>query len=66
MQAHIPKEAYSLFGKGLGNGYQIEKACSDISIDSVLQIITQVRSRLLDFTLELKYQFPEELTEQEV
>jgi len=66
LQAHIPMEAYGLLGKGLGNGYQIEEAWTEISNDAVLQILTQVRSRLLDFTLELKDQFPDELTEQEV
>ncbi|WNC70547.1 hypothetical protein RGQ13_10405 [Thalassotalea psychrophila] len=66
LQAHIPMEAYSLLGKGLGNGYQIEKAWSEISPDSVLQILIQVRSRLLDFVLELKDQFPNELDDSQV
>lgn len=66
LQAHIPMESYSLLGKGLGNYYQIESAWSEISPDSVLQILIQVRSRLLDFVLELNDQFPSEMDEDQV
>lgn len=66
LQAHIPMEAYGLLGKGLDNSYQIESAWSEISHTSVLQILIQVRSRLLDFVLELNDQFPSELNEEEV
>lgn len=66
LQAHIPMESYGLLGKGLGNGYQIERAWSEISHTSVLQMLTQVRSRLLDFVLELNDQFPSELNEDQV
>lgn len=66
LQAHIPMESYGLLGKNLGNHYQIESAWSQISKDSVLQILVQVRSRLLDFMLELNDQFPSELDEDQV
>jgi len=66
LQAHIPMESYGLLGKGLGNYYQIENAWSEISQPSVLQILIQVRSRLLDFVLELNDQFPSELDDDEV
>jgi hypothetical protein len=66
LQLHIPMESYGLLGKGLGNGFQIESAWSEVSKDSVLQILTQVRSRLLDFILELDDQFPSELNEEQV
>ena len=66
LQAHIPMESYGILGKGLDNSYQIESAWSEIGHTSVLQIIIQVRSRLLDFVLELNDQFPNELNEEEV
>lgn len=66
LQAHIPMESYGLLGKGLGNHYQIESAWSEISHASLLQILIQVRSRLLDFVLELNDQFPSELDEEQV
>lgn len=66
LQAHIPMESYGILGKGLGNYYQIESAWSEISHTSVLQILIQVRSRLLDFVLELNDQLPSELNEEEV
>jgi hypothetical protein len=66
LRAHIPMETYGLLGKNLGNHYQIESAWSEISRDSLLQILVQVRSRLLDFMLELNDQFPSELDESQV
>jgi len=66
LQAHIPMESYGILGKGLGNSYQIESAWCEISNASVLQILIQVRSRLLDFVLELNDQFPSELDEEQV
>lgn len=66
LQAHIPMESYGILGKGLGNSYQIESAWCEINHASVLQILIQVRSRLLDFVLELNDQFPSELDEEQV
>jgi len=66
LQAHIPIESYGILGKGLDNYYQIQSAWSEISHTSVLQILIQVRSRLLDFVLELNDKFPSELNEDEV
>ena len=63
LQAHIPMESYGFLGQGLGNYYQIESAWSEINHASVLQILVQVRSRLLDFVLELNDQFPSELSD---
>lgn len=66
LRAHIPMESYGLLGKGLSNNYRIESAWSEISHSSVLQILIQVRSRLLDFVLELNDQFPSELDDEQV
>lgn len=65
LQAHIPMETYGILGKGLSNGYNIHRAWSEISYTSVTQILIQVRSRLLDFLLELKDELPSELNEEE-
>lgn len=66
LRAHIPMESYGVLGKGLDNYYQIEDAWSEISHTSVLQILIQVRSRLLDFVLELNDQFPAEMNDDQV
>lgn len=66
LRAHIPMESYGFLGKNLGNYYQIESAWSEISRASLLQILVQVRSRLLDFILELNDQFPSELNDAQV
>lgn len=51
---HLPMEWNGLLGRQLGNGFEIEHAWCEISIHDVKGICTQVRSRLLDFLLELK------------
>lgn len=66
LQAHIPMEQYGILGKGLDNSYQIQSAWSEISNTSVMEILIQVRSRLLDFMLDLSDKFPSELNEEEV
>ncbi len=63
---HIPMETYRILEKGLDNSYRIQNAWSEVSNASVLQILIQVRSRLLDFVLELNDQFPNELNEEEI
>lgn len=65
LQVHIPMETYGILGKKLSNGYNIHRAWSEISYTSVTQILIQVRSRLLDFLLELKDGLPNELNEEE-
>jgi len=66
LQAHIPMESYGILGKGLDRSYRIQSAWSEISHTSVIQILIQVRSRLLDFVLELSDQLPSELNEEQV
>ena len=50
----IPMEAYHLFNKGLSNGFRAEGVWCETSKSDVLNILVQVRSRLLDFMLDLK------------
>jgi hypothetical protein len=50
----IPMDAYHLFNKGLSNGFRAEGVWCETSKSDVLNILVQVRSRLLDFMLDLK------------
>lgn len=50
----IPMEMNGFLGKRLGNDFEIERAWCEISKHAIKGIIIQVRSRLLDFLLELK------------
>ncbi|MHB1099213.1 MAG: AbiTii domain-containing protein [Burkholderiales bacterium] len=66
LQAAIPMEANGLLGRGLSNGYIIQRAWCDIGQASVAQIFVQVRSRLLDFVLGLQDQLGDNVSEQEI
>ncbi len=66
LQASIPMEANALLGRGLANGYVIQRAWCDIGQASVAQIFVQVRSRLLDFVLGLQDQLGDSKSEQEI
>ena len=50
----IPMEFNHILGELLGNDFSVEQAWSEMSKADIAQISTQVRSRLLDFILELK------------
>lgn len=52
-QSPIPMEANGLLNKGLANRYIVQRAWSEIPAAAISNIIIQVRSRLLDFILEL-------------
>ena len=57
----IAPEFYPSLSKGLGNGYQVERAWGENSAGAMTQVLTEVTSRLLDFVLDLSDKFPEEL-----
>lgn len=61
----IPMEFVPLLNQGLANGFQIQSAWSDISKSSLTQTLVEVRSRLLDFMLELNNEFGGEMTDEE-
>ncbi len=65
LSSPIPLEYNGLLGKNLARGVSIQRAWSQIEVSSVIQILTEVRSRLLDFVLNLKDQLPEEPSPQE-
>ena len=62
----VPMEMNRLLGKQLDKSFQITHAWCAISTHDVKGICTQVRSRLLDFLLELKDTVGEAATESEL
>lgn len=50
----LPMELNAHLGESLGNDFEIERAWCEISKHDIKGIFVQVRSRLLDFLLELK------------
>jgi len=50
----FPPEANAKLGSNLAGGWRVQTAWCEISILAVKNILVQVRSRLLDFMLELK------------
>ncbi len=66
LRIQIPPEFYPALSKAFTGGYNVENAWGLHSAGSMLQVITEVRSRLLDFILELSEKIPEELNEDEM
>lgn len=66
IQRAIPVEASTLLEKGLDSSYHIQKAWCEISTSAITQILIEVRSRLLDFVLELSGKFGKDLSDKEV
>ena len=56
----IPPEFYQFLSEGISNGYQIERAWRQPSLGAMLQVVTEVRSRLLDFIIKLSEKIPED------
>lgn len=56
----IPLEANHILGKNLSRGTVIQRAWSQIQTSSIVQIVTEVRSRLLDFLLKIQAELPED------
>ena len=57
----IPPELYPSLSKGLASGYNVNRAWGAHSAGSMLQVINEVRSRLLDFVLQLSEKIPDEV-----
>ena len=62
----IPPELYPRISEGLGNGYMVERAWGKHSDGSMLQVVTEVRSRLLDFVLNLSDKIPNEVSANDI
>jgi hypothetical protein len=57
----IAPELYSKLSEAFGGGYSIERAWGKHSSGAMLQVVNEVRSRLLDFVLELSEKLPDEV-----
>ena len=62
----IPPEANHMFDEVITDGYHVQKAWSEIGKTQFTQILIEVRSRLLDFLLELRGRVGTDATEEEV
>lgn len=62
----LPLEISQLFDKAFSGGYTVQKAWCDIGAGQIDQILIQVRSRLLEFLLELREIIGPEVSEQAV
>lgn len=62
----IPLEFNQFFDEAITDGYEVERAWCEIGLGQVGQILTQIRSRLLDFVLELNEKVDDDMTEAEV
>jgi hypothetical protein len=61
LSVSLAPEIYHRLSEALGNGYEVERAWGKHSVGGMVQVVTEVRSRLLDFVLELSDRMPEEL-----
>jgi len=59
----IPMEVNGYLSRGLDNGFIVERAWCEANPASIRAILVQVRSRLLDFLLELKNKIGDETSE---
>lgn len=62
----LAPEFYPSLNEALGNGYQIERAWGKPSAGAMLQVVTEVRSRLLEFALKLSDQLPAETSAEDI
>ena len=54
------------FNPGLGHGISVETAYKQISPIQITSILTQIRSRLLDFILELSDRLPDKINDEDL
>ena len=59
LSSRVSPELYGRLSEALGNDYQVESAWCEVSAGAFVQIISQVRSRLLDFVLQLASEIPQ-------
>lgn len=62
----IAPEFYGELSKGLGGGYSVDRAWGKHSVGAMLQVVVEVRSRLLDLALQLADRIPREPTVAEI
>lgn len=62
----IPPELYPALSQGLSNGFAVERAWRKNSIGAMLQLVVEVRSRLLEFALRVGDKIPLEVAPEEM
>jgi hypothetical protein len=62
----IPPEMWGMLGEKLSSGIVVEYAHCEISKAQLQGVLTQIRSRLLDFVLELEAKLPRNASEEDV
>ena len=65
LQRPLPIEYGVFFNKALASGFKVQQAWCDIGAGRLGQIVAQVRSKLLDFLLELSERVGTDMTEEE-
>lgn len=66
LQRPLPLEYAAFFNEALAGSYKVQQAWCDIGVGRFAQITAQVRSKLLDFLLELNEKVGTEMSEEEV
>ena len=59
----IPPEFNGALGEKLSSGYHVESAWSEIDASQVVQVVTEIRSRLLDFVLGLQGKLDDDVSD---
>lgn len=62
----IAPEVFPHLSKAFSGGYNVERAWGQPSSGIMLQVVNEVRTRLLDFVLELSEELPDSLTPREI
>lgn len=66
LTSSVPTELNSCFSEKLSDGYYVQQAWGVVSVGAPKEIVTRVRTRLLDFILELSEKLPNDLPEDEM
>lgn len=56
----LAPELYGELSKGLGNGFFVQRAWGKHSVGAMLQVVVEVRSRLLDLAMQVADRIPKE------
>lgn len=66
MQINVPSEIYGYLSKDFGSGFVVEYAKREIDKTQVIQLLTAVRTKLLDFLLQLNDEFGDDENEKKL
>lgn len=60
---NIPAETYGFLSKDFGGGFVVEYATREIDRTQIIQVLTTVRTKLLDFILNINEEFGSDINE---